>query len=199
MRTLRTLFSSNQKTAWQDGVLVKLDLLTESQVQMREELAELVKAQRPTPIGRQRAITFLFFFLLVIIVAVTATILSPAFQGQASTAANQAQTAAEQAAKDLQPIENVVRKYGAEYLVAHANQSLLSDLKAADRQGQLVAKYTAEANDYTNAAVGTEYLGGIILAIGSACFGAIAGWLLIPLLVARPARGRKKKGHPSTS
>lgn len=195
---MRTLFNSKQNIAWQGSVQAKLDLLTESQVQIREELAELVKAQRPTPIGRQRAITFLFFFLIVIWVAVTATILSPAFQGRASTAANQAQTAAEQEAKVFQPIQNIVRKYGAEYLVTHANQSLLSDLKAADSQGQLVAKYTAEANDYTNAAVGTEYLGGIILATGSACFGAIAGWLLIPLLVGRPSR-RRKKGRPSTS
>ena len=49
MKSLKNLFNSNQNTAWQDAVMVKLDGLTESQSQVRKELDELVAAARPTP------------------------------------------------------------------------------------------------------------------------------------------------------
>src|ERR1700722_11262370 len=119
MRNLRSLFHSNRNTAWQDDVQAKLKSLTESQDQIRNELAELVAAARPTPRGQQRAATFISAFLVLIVFAVTATNLSSTFKDRATTFHSAAQTADEQLTKDLQAIANTEKKYGAKYIIAH--------------------------------------------------------------------------------
>jgi hypothetical protein len=190
MRRLKSLLHRNQSAAWQDTVLTRLDQLTESQNQIRKELAEIVEAAHPTPHGRLRAFAFLAVTVALITTAVSATIISSTFKDQATTALNQAQTASEQFATDFQPIENIVNKHGAEYLYTHPSKSILSDLQKAQGPAQQVSNYNAEANHYDFKYVASEYFGQIILAISSACFGAIAGWLLIPLLVEHRSRRR---------
>jgi hypothetical protein len=190
MRRLGSLFlRRDHNTQWQDAVLARLDSITASQNQLRKELAEHSAEGRPTPSGRLRATSFLAFMAALIIVSVSATIISSTFQSQASTSASQAQTAFEQSASDLQPIENIVDKHGVKYLYAHVTKSLLADTQAAGDSANQFDQYTAEENDYDLKYFISIYAGQIVLAISSACFGAVAGWLLIPAIIERRRRG----------
>jgi hypothetical protein len=185
------LFRDDHNDEWQNAILAKLDSLTESQNQLRKELAEHTSEGRSTPTGRVRAAAFLAFMAILISFSVSATIFSPTFHDQASTATSQAQAALGKTASDLQPIENIVNKHGSKYLYAHITKSLLADTQAADDSANQFDKYNAEASDYNLKYVLSLYLGQIVLTISSACFGAVAGWLLIPALIER----RSRRGH----
>jgi hypothetical protein len=128
--------------------------------------------------------------LSLVATATSATLFSSLLQDNAATASSEAQTALAQVNKALLPIENAEQKYGAEYILDHPNKSYLSDLQAAQAPAEQVAKYRAQANDYNREYLATLYTGQIILAIGSSFFGAVAGWVLIPLFAGLQSRRR---------
>jgi hypothetical protein len=190
VKSLKYLFSRPPRDVeWQNAVISKLDALAASQEHLRKEVADHVAEARPTSRGRWLAVTVLSITFLFISISVNATIISPIFQNRATTASNQSQEASNQVAKDLQPVENIVNKYGAKYLIAHPNDSLLSDMKAAEAPAKQLSQDNAQASHFDTEYFFSEYLGQTLLAVSSACFGAVAGWLLIPALVGgRPCR-----------
>lgn len=197
MRNLKDLlFHRSHDITWQDTVIEKLDSLAEAQDQLRKELADHVGEGRPTPLGRLRAISFLVATAALIIFSVSATIISSTFKDRATTALSQAQMAREQVINDLQPVENIVAKHGAKYLLAHANKSLLSDVQAAEKPALQMSKFNAKVNHFDFEWIVSEYAGQIVLAISSAGFGAAAGWLLIPALSGKRSR---RRNHPKPS
>jgi hypothetical protein len=193
MRRFGHLFShSNQNARWQDDVIARLDSLVESQNQLRKTLTDHVAEGRPTPQGRQRAFIFLILTVGLIGISVTATLTSSTFKSEATIAYNQAQTASGQVSTDLQPIDNIVAKHGAEYLLTHPSNSVLSDVQAADGAAEQMSKDNANGNRLDLEWIASDYLGEVILAISSACFGAIAGWLFIPAFAGNRSRRRSR-------
>ena len=187
---MRNPFSHRgQDAEWQDAVIARLDSLAAGQSDLRRELADHVMEGRPTPGRSIRAAIYLGITALLITVSVSATILSPTLQSEATTDFNQAQTAIQQVNRDLQPVERLESKYGAKYLVAHPNKALLADLQASEHPAQQYSRDNAEGNHLEFESFTSEYFGEIILAISSACFGAIAGYLFIPVLI----RGRSRR------
>lgn len=120
--------------------------------------------------------------------ATSATIISSDFKDDASSASYRAQAANAQVGKDLNPVVKMTDKYGPKYVINHANKSLVSDVEAAENFAQQISRYNAEANRYDAEYIGSQYTGLIILVIGSACIGAVAGWMLIPLVIGRRVR-----------
>jgi hypothetical protein len=191
MRSLKYLFSrQSQSTEWQDAVIARLDSLMESQNELRKELADHVAEGRPTERGRLRALTYLVITLIVISASVTTTMMSSTYHTEATTSFNQAQTAVEQVSKDIQPVLAVVSKHGPEYIYSHPNKAWLADTQAALGPARQYSQDNAEGNHFEFESIASEYLGETLLAVSSACFGAIAGWLLIPALVGRRPRRR---------
>lgn len=162
-----------------------------TQKQVQDEVAELVAAGKPTP--RSRLLAYLLLALLASLVVTSASvgIYSSPHQAQATSSQEQALAASEQVGKDFQPIENIVSEHGAQYLYDHPNKSVLADLQAADNAARQMNEYNSEAGqDYLKYMVSDD-ASQVILAVSSAFLGAVAGWLVIPLLVERTPRRRR--------
>jgi hypothetical protein len=115
--------------------------------------------------------------------------MSSTYQSEATTSFSQAQTANEQVDKDLQPVVSAVSEHGAKYVLDHPNKAFLADAQAADGLARQYSQENAEGDHFVFEWYTSLYFGQTILAISSACFGAIAGWLLIPVVV----RGRSRR------
>jgi hypothetical protein len=193
VRNFKNLFSyRSQSTEWHDAVIAKLDSLAAAQNDLRKQLADHAADGQPTPGARIRGAIYLAITALLITFSVSALILSPTYQSRATIAFKQAQAALEQTNKDLQPIETAESKYGDKYIVDHANKAWLSDLQAARGPATQYSRDNAEGNHFESESFFSEYFGQTVLAISSACFGAIAGWLLVPVLVGGRLRHRNR-------
>jgi hypothetical protein len=196
VRNFKHLFSyRSQNTEWQDAVIARLDSLAAAQNDLRKQLADHAADGRPTSGARVRGAIYLAITALLITFSVSALILSPTYQSKATIAFNQAQASLEQTNKDLQPIETAESKYGSKYIVDHANKAWLADLQAAQGPAKQYSQDNAEGSRFESESFFSEYFGQTVLAISSACFGAIAGWLLVPVLV----RGRLRRRNPTAS
>lgn len=196
MRKFKDLLSRrNQSAEWQDAVIARLDSLAAAQNDLRKQLADHAADERPAPGARMRGAAYLAITAVLITFSVSGLILSPTYQSRATMAFNRAQADLEQTNKDLQPIETAESKYGAKYVVNHANKAWLADLQAAQGPAKKYSQDNAEGNRLESVSFFSEYFGQTVLAISSACFGAIAGWLLIPVLV----RGRLRRRNRTAS
>jgi len=206
MRYFKYLLSyRSQNTEWPDAVIARLDSLAAAQNDLRKQLADHAADGQPTPDARKRGASYLAIIVLLIIFSVTALIFSPIFQSRAARANNQAQAALEQTNKDLQPIRTAESKYGAKYVLDHMHKALLTDLRTAGGADAKSYQDSINGNDLESYSFLSEYFGQTVLAISSACFGAIAGWLLIPELVRGRSlipelvRGRSRRTNRTTS
>jgi hypothetical protein len=160
---MRRLFRSRREDAWRDSVLAKLDHLSQSQNQIRTEMAELSAEERPKPFVRMRVIVFFMTSLVLT-------------------------SALEQTLKDMQPL--TVEKNGVQSLNPDPPNSLLPNIESAKKSADQFSKYAAEQRRDNIEYLAAQYGGQIILAIGSAFIGALAGWLIIPMLVERRSSRR---------
>lgn len=194
MGSLKNIFSRrDDNVEWRDTVIARLDSLAESQDQIRRDLAGNAAAENPTPRARRRGTILLLVMVILIVLSVSATLDTSVYRDEAVTALNQAQTADAEVANDLQPVQDIINKHGAKYLISHPSQSVLSDLQAAEGPAKQASEDTARANHLDFEWVTGQYFGQIVLAVSSAFLGAIAGWLVIPALAAD--RARRRRGH----
>jgi hypothetical protein len=126
--------------------------------------------------------------LVLIVTATTATIASSIAHDNATYASDQATSALEQTLKDMQPL--TVEKNGVQSLNPDPPNSLLPNIESAQKSADQFSKYAAEQRRDNIEYLAAQYGGQIILAIGSAFIGALAGWLIIPMLVERRSSRR---------
>jgi hypothetical protein len=197
VRSVGLRFNGRQtrERAWQHAVTAQLDDLGKSQKLLRDELSRLTE---PVPRKVRRAgVTLLVAVGIGVALSATLSVLASSYNDQASALRAQAQADVLQGNQLLAPELAIMESHSPKYLVAHATKFMLSQQKLSDESFRQAQTEFAEADRVAAGANIALIAAQILLPVMAAIFGAIAGWVLTPILTGTGEERRDGTAEPT--